>query len=472
MPGVPNAFEACVFTFGIAQGGGAGKVLAEWVTEGRTEWDMWSCDPRRFTGYTDPDYCLAKGLEVYGNEYAMHFPRHVWPAGRNRKLSPIHDRTSALGAQFAPYNGWERPVWYALPGDDTSAESTLTWRRDGPWQARVAEECLAVRDAAGILDLPGFTRLRLEGSGAREWLSGMITGLVPKPGRIGLAYFADRDGRIVTEMSVMALGEDSFLLITAALAQWHDRDWLAKHLPADGAVTITDETEAFSCQVLTGPRSREILAPVCDADLTEGWLTHQKATIAGRPCLVARVSFAGELGWEIHSRVADTPAVFDAVWEAGKPMGLRPFGMYALDSLRLEKGYRAWKGDLSTDYTVLECGLDRFVHWDKPAFIGRDALLAERERGPAKRFVTLTLEPSELDAPYAATIRHAGRAVGEVTSSGMGYRAGQLIALGMIETALAVPGAEVEVEVFDRMLKAKVEEDAPLWDPRNERIRL
>ena len=220
MPGVPNAFEACVFTFGIAQAGGAGKVLAEWVTEGQTEWDMWSCDPRRFTAFAAaPDYCVAKGMEIYGNEYAISFPRHAWPAGRDRKLSPIHDRIAALGAQFNAYNGWERATWYAKPGDDVSEASTQTFRRDGPWQRRIREECLAVRDAAGILDLPGFSRFRLQGEGARDWLASLITGIVPKPGRIGLGYFADETGRIVTEMSIMALAEDFFFLITAAVAR-------------------------------------------------------------------------------------------------------------------------------------------------------------------------------------------------------------------------------------------------------------
>ncbi|MBD3677170.1 MAG: FAD-dependent oxidoreductase, partial [Rhodobacteraceae bacterium] len=175
MPGVPNAFEACVFTFGIAQAGGAGKVLAEWMVEGRTEWDMWSCDPRRYTDFTDADYCVAKGLEVYGHEYAIHFPRHVWPEGRDRRLSPLHDRIAAQGAQFAPYNGWERAVWYAEPGDDTSEAVTLTYDRNGPWEPRVRAECEAVRDAAGILDLPGFSRFDLSGDGAAAWLDTLIT---------------------------------------------------------------------------------------------------------------------------------------------------------------------------------------------------------------------------------------------------------------------------------------------------------
>ena len=268
MPGVPNAFEACVFTFGIAQAGGAGKVLAEWITEGQTEWDMWSCDPRRFTAFaSDPGYCVAKGMEVYGHEYAIHFPRHAWPAGRSRKLSPIHDRIVALGGQFNAYNGWERATWFARPGDDTSEEATQTYDRAGPWESRVREECLAVRDGAGILDLPGFSRFRLQGPGARDWLSSLITGAVPKPGRIGLGYFADEKGRIVTEMSIMTIDEDFFFLITAAVAEWHDFEWLKKHLPQNTEITLGNVTDAFSCQILSGPKSRELLAEVTDADL-------------------------------------------------------------------------------------------------------------------------------------------------------------------------------------------------------------
>lgn len=472
MPGVPNAFEACVFTFGICQAGGAGKVLAEWVTEGETEWDMWSCDPRRYTGFaSDPDYCVAKGMEIYGHEYAMHFPKHYWPAGRGQKLSPIHDRIAALGAQFKPYNGWERAMWYAKPGDDTSEEATQTWNREGPWSPRMEEECLAVRDAAGILDLPGFSRYRVEGPGATEWLSSLITGKVPKPGRIGLAYFADDRGRIITEMSVMAIEEDSFFLITAATAQWHDLDWLKKHLPTDAGFAIEDVTEQFSCQILSGPKSRDILAELCDADLSAGWLTHQPTKIAGHSCHLLRVSFAGELGWEIHTKVENTAPVFDTVWAAGQKHGLKPFGMEALDCLRIEKGYRAWKGDLSTDYTILQGGLERFVDWSKPDFKGKAALAAEKQQGVRKRFVTLVVEAGDCDAPYMSTLWHGGQVVGETTSGNWGYRVGKSIALGMLRADLAEPGTELEVEIFGDRFKAVVQAEQALWDPANERIR-
>lgn len=472
MPGVPDAYEACVFTFGIAQAGGAGKVLAEWVTEGATEWDMWSCDPRRFTSFASaPDYAVAKGMEIYGHEYAIHFPRHAWPAGRDRKHSPIHDRIAALGAQFGAYNGWERANWYAQSGDDTSEEATQTFDRDGPWFARIREECLAVRDAAGILDLPGFSRFRVQGDGARAWLSSLITGAVPKPGRIGLAYFADEKGRIVTEMSVMALDEDFFFLITAAVAEWHDFEWLQNHLPESSQISLQNVTEAFACQILTGPKSRELLAQVSDADLSLPWLTHQSAQVGGRWCQLVRVSFAGELGWEIHTKVEDTAAIFDAVWEAGQKYGLKPFGMFALDSLRLEKGYRAWKGELSTDYTVLQGGLERFVRWEKPDFIGKAALLNEKQRGVTKRFAIMTLdEPGPCDAPYMSTVWHGGKIVGETLSGGYGHRVDKSIALGMLRSDVA-QGETVEIEIFGERFAATVHGDEPLWDPQNLRLK-
>ncbi len=471
MPGVPNAFEACVFTFGIAQSGGAGKVLAEWITEGATEWDMWSCDPRRFTGFCDQDYCNKKGMEVYGHEYAMHFPHHEWPAARDKKHSPLHDKIVALGAQTGAYNGWERANWYAQEGDDTSHEATQTWRREGPWSARIKEECLAVRDAAGILDLPGFSRYKLEGDGARQWLLEMITGNVPKAGRIGLAYFADDKGRIVTEMSIMALDENTFFLITAASAEWHDYEWLVKHLPEDSSISITNVTEAFTCQILSGPKSREILASLTDADLTTPWLTHQSGQIANIWCQLVRVSFAGELGWEIHTKIEDTANVFDAVMAAGTPLGLKPFGMYALDSLRLEKGYRTWKGDLSTDYTIMQGGMERFVKFDKPVFKGKAAIEAEKAKGVSKRFVTLLVNAGDCDAPYMATLWHNNEVVGETTSGGWGYRIDKSIALGMLRSDLAVEGTRIMVEIFGERVSAVVQKDEPLWDPTNERIR-
>lgn len=466
MPGVKNAFEACVFTFGIAQGGGAGKCLAEWIVDGQTEWDMWACDPRRYTDYTDHDYCVQKGMEVYGNEYAMHFPHHEWPAARDKKVSAVHARVKELGGVMGAYNGWERANWFAKDCDDTSEQATHTWDRSGPWQKRIKEECEAVRDGVGVLDLPGFSRFNLEGEDAAEFLRGLVAGGLPKVGRMNLVYISDNRGRILTEMSCIRHGEDHFTMITAGTAQWHDFEILRNALPT--GLSLTDHTTEFGTMIVTGPKARELFADLSDADLSLGWLTHQTAAVANRPVFLARVSFAGELGWEVHCANEDQPAIYAAILEAGA----KPFGMYALNSLRIEKGYRTWKGDLSTDYSLLEGGLDRFIKLDKPQdFPGKAAIQAEKQQGVKKRFVTLVVDAKDADAPYMSCIWSGGEIVGETTSGDWGYRVNASVALGMVRADLAVPGTELQVEIYGEKCRAVVQEDQPLWDPANKRLR-
>lgn len=469
MPGVKNAFEGHSFTFGIAQGGGAGKTLAEWIMHGETELDMWSVDPRRYTDHADQDFCLSKALETYGHEYAMHFPHHEWPAGRDKKLSPNHQSLLDAGGQMGAYNGWERANWFAKDGDNTSEDSTQTWNRNGPWAARIKDEVEAVRDHAGVLDMPGFSRYTLSGAGAAEWLRGQVAGALPKAGRMNLAYFTDSRGRILTEMTVIRWGEDDFWLMTAAVALWHDFEMLKNRLPADGSLTLTDITGDWSTHLLTGPASRDILAPITDgADLSATWMAIQDATVAGKPAKLFRVSFAGELGWEVHTSFADSPVVYEAI----KGAGAAPFGMYALNAMRIEKGYRTWKGDLSTDYSMLEAGLDRWVKLDKPQdFLGKAALAAEKQQGIKKRFVTMIVEAGASDAPYMSPVSHNGEIVGETTSGDWGYRINKSIALGTIRADLAEPGTELEVNIYGTLCKAVVQPDQPLWDPENERIR-
>ncbi|MEM7407317.1 MAG: FAD-dependent oxidoreductase [Pseudomonadota bacterium] len=471
MPGVPNAFEACVFTFGIVQGGGAGKILAEWITAGETEWDMWSCDPRRFTGYADQAYANAKGVEIYSHEYAMHFPHYQWPDGRDKRKSPLYDRWHAMGAQFMPTAGWERAAWYAEADEDTTLESCETYSREGPWFEGVKRECHAVSNAAGILELPGFSRYRVAGDGVLDWLRRLVTGTLPRVGRMSLIYLSDSQGRIVSEMSAVRVAEQEFLLISGAGAEWHDEDLLSGALPADGSIKLTNESMDYSALVLSGPRSRDILAGICDADLAAPWLSHQQTTVGGKSVHLMRVSYVGELGWELHAAMDDISAVFDAVWSAGEGHGLRPFGMYAMDSMRIEKSYRSWKADLSTDYTMLEGGLERFVKWDKAEFVGRDALLRQQQAGVAQGFVTLTVDAGSCDAPYLATVWSGDERVGLVTSGNYGHRTEKSIALAVVRSDCAAAGQALDVEIFGERCAASVHAAACVYDADNSRLR-
>ena len=468
-PGLTNVYEACVFTFGIAQGGGAGKVLSEWVSEGYTEWDMWSCDPRRFTDYTDKDYCAAKAAEVYGHEYAMHFPFHSWPAGRDKKQSPNHQTIINNGGQMGAYNGWERANWFAKDGDDTSENSTQTWNREGPWFSRVREECLAVNRNVGVLDLPGFSRFKVEGPGASEFLLSKISGNLPAIDRMNLAYFPDERGRVLTEMSIMRHDLNKFTLITAGAAQWHDYEILKLGINKNQNVEVSDITNNWTCLIVTGPNSRSLINSISNADLTLPWLSLQNATIENKQILLARVSYAGELGWEIHAKNEDMSLIYEKVLSEGAT----PFGMFALDSLRVEKGYRAWKGDLSTDYSLLESGLERFIKFDKKeVFPGKQSLLSEKQRGSVKKFVSMIIKDNVCDAPYMSTIWHDGKIIGEVTSGAYGHRVNASIALGMVKTDLAISGQTVSVDIFGNDFPAIIQNSGPLWDPNNEVLKV
>lgn len=473
MPGVPNAFEACVFTFGIVQGGGAGKILAEWITEGETEWDMWSVDPRRFTGFVDDDYAIKKAVEIYSHEYAIQFPRYEWPAARGKRLSPLYETLKDKGAQFTAAAGWERAAWFARPGDDTSLEASATYKREGPWFGAMAEECRAVSDAAGILDLPGFSRFNISGPGAVEWLRTLVAGAIPRPGRIGLVYFATGRGRILSEMTLARFDEDSLQLLAGAGAEWHDLDWLTRHLPKGSGIRIDNVSGQQGTLVLAGPKSRQILSAVCDNDLSNAafpWLSHQPVTVAGVHGTAIRVSYVGELGWELHLPMAGLAAAYDALWAAGSALGLRDFGMYAMDSLRLEKCYRTWKGDLSLDYSLLTGGLDRFVNLNKPDFMGKEALLKEQQEGLTERFTPLLVDAGEHDAPYLASVWKGDERVGLVTSGGYGCRIDKSIALATIRADLVQEGMNVEIDIFGVRRKAVVAAE-PLYDPDNSRIK-
>ena len=470
MPGVPNAFEACVFTFGIVQAGGAGKVLAEWVTEGETEWDMWAVDPRRFTEFATPHYCEARAIEVYRNEYAIGYPHEERAAGRPVRTSPLYARLAAQGALFGARAGWERPAWYPRTGRD-EARDARTFDRPH-WHEAVGREVTAVATGVGLLDLPGFARFAIRGTGAADWLAAIVAGRLPRIGRTALAYALTAAGRVRSEFTVTRFGEDHFWLIGAGSAAWHDRDWLEQHRPAGAAFTIEEIGARWGTLVLAGPRSREVLATVTDADVSDAalpWLAHTPLALGPAHGHVLRVSYSGEAGYELHVPMETLVGVYERLRTAGEPHGIVDFGIYALDSMRLEKGYRAWKADLSTDWGPFAAGLARFVDLDKPAFIGRDGARAEAAAGPADVFVTLVVSTDGAEAPYLATVWYGGARVGLVTSGGYGHRVRASIALAYVRRELARPGTRLEVEIHGDRRPAEVR-PTPLYDPYNARL--
>ncbi|NCF49634.1 MAG: FAD-dependent oxidoreductase [Bacteroidetes bacterium] len=488
MPGVPNAFEACVFTFGIVQAGGAGKLMAEIIVEGESETDSWAVDPRRFTDHVDPAYTKAKASETYSHEYATHFPGIQWPAGRRAKTSPLYDTLAEAGASFGSYGGWERADWFAgnaAAGDDRPVDS---YDRQ-PWFDAVGAECRHVAEHVGVLELTGFSRFHLEGAGSADWLRGLITGGLPKIGRIGLIYFASEKGKILTEMTATRLGDDEFLLMSGAGAYWHDRDLLDFALPDDGSISITDVTREMATLLVTGPKSVALMA-----DLTGGavdhasfpWLTFRKMRIGGLDVTAIRVSFAGEAGWELHCPMADIKTLYDAVWTAGSAHQIGRFGMLALDSMRLEKGYRSWKSDLTSDYTMLESGLGRWVNLGKEAFVGKAALEREHQAGPSHSFVTLTLDDPLADgqsdnapfgeAVYLSTVLIDDKDAGLVVSAGYGHRVGKSIAMAVIDSkaleTIHSNGGAMSVDVLGRMRPAHLVAGGVLYDPENARMKV
>ena len=470
--GLRNFFHANTFSFGISQAGGAGKALAEWVVHGGPEWDLWSFDRRRYTGYADTAYTTAKAIEVYQNEYAPAYPNEEREAGRPIKTSPLYDRLKAKGAHFGARSGWERAIFF--DSDDTVDEHTLSFYRKRSWWNAVAAEVQAVRERVGILDLPGFTKIEVSGPGAEAFLDALSCSRLPRLGRINLAYVLTARGTVLSEFTITRTAPETFYLIAAAVAEWHDLDVLESAMPRDGSVTLRNLSDDIGSLIVAGPRSRELLAHVTEADLSNAafpWLTAQRIDVLGEDVLALRVNYVGELGWELHAPMRRLPDIYRALEAAGPAYGLLDFGLYAMDSLRLDKCYRGWKMDLETGYSPYEASLDRFVSPAKPAFPGREAVIGEAERGVAQRFVPLTLDDQgEADAPFCAPVMLDGRNVGLVTSGGWSFTLNKSIALAYVRSDLATPGTRLDIEILGERRAATVGRE-PLYDPENARLR-
>jgi dimethylglycine dehydrogenase len=452
-PGLRGFYHANTFSFGITQAGGAGKALAEWVIHGEPEFDLWGFDRRRYGAYADFAYTRAKAIEVYQNEYAPAFPFEEREAGRPRKRSPLYDTLRRKGARFGARGGWERAVVF------DQAEPALSFRRPRGFDRAVAAEVKAVRERVGVFDMPGFGKYEVTGA---EALDRLLCSRLPRVGRVQLSYALTPKGGVLSEFTVYRAEADRFLLFGAASAEDHDLDALAPARPVN-------LTESLGTLVLAGPRARDVLAKLTPADLGNAafpWLTGRTIAVAGREVLALRINYVGELGWELHGAPADLAPIYAALSDAGAV----DFGLYAVDALRLEKGYPGWKSDLEIGYSPLSASLDRFVAWDKD-FVGREALEAEKERGAPWRLVTLTLdEPGDADAPALASVFAGGERVGLVTSGGFSPTFSASLALAYLRPALAASGAKVEVEIFGERRAATVRR-SPLYDPENARLK-
>lgn len=459
-------------SFGVTAAGGAGWQLAEWIVEGEPTIDMLGVDPRRFGDYASKAYLKAKNEEAYANVFTVHYPDEERPAARPLKTAPCHDRMQALGAVFGQKFGWERPNWFAPKG--MAQEDDWSFRRSH-WFDPVGAECRTVAENVGLLDMTAFAKARLSGPGATGFLDRLVANRVPKRiGRVGLVHALTAGGGVHSEFTVYKEAEDSWYLVSAGAFKRLDHDWLWRHLPRDGTVRMDDLTNAMGVLVVAGPKARTLLARVCGADVSNAgfpWLTGQDTTIGLAPARLLRVNFVGELGWEIHHELVYQTHIFDALMAAGADLGLKPFGIRAMDSLRIEKSYRMIGTELSIEYAGYESGLDRFIRPDKGDFIGREALLAWRDRGFENRFVTLEVNgPNDADPLGNNPLMLDGELVGRTTGGNYGFRVGKSLALGMLRPDLAIEGQEVTMDVLGMACPARVIPESP-YDPDNSRLR-
>ena len=468
---LPNFWLNEGHSFGITAAGGAGWQLAEWIVEGEPTIDMLGVDPRRFGAYATSAYLKEKNEEAYANVFTIHYPDEERPAGRPLRTAPCYGRMKALGAVFGQKFGWERPNWFAPPG--TKQEDHWSFRRSR-WFEAVGEECRNVCDNVGLLDMTAFAKARVRGPGAAAFLNRLVANRLPRAGRVALCHALNTRGGVHSEFTIHREAEDSFYLVSAGALQRLDHDWLNRWMPNDGSVVFEDLTSKMGVLVVAGPKSRELLSRVCDADLSNDafrWLTGRNATVGLAPAKLLRLNFVGELGWEIHHGVEYQNAIFDALMAAGEDLHLEPFGIRAMDSLRIEKSYRMVGTELSIEYAALESGLDRFVRLEKEDFIGRAGLLSWQQRGFANAFATLEVDgPQDADPLGNNPLYIGSELVGRTTGGNYGFRVQKSLALAMLRPELATVGTALEIDVLGERCPARVIDESP-WDPANERLR-
>ena len=483
-------------SFGVTAAGGAGWQLAHWIVDGEPTIDMMGVDPRRFGDYAGRGFLVEKNEEAYAKVFTVHYPDEEREAARALRRTPCYDRMKALGAVFGSVFGWERPNWFAPPGyaltDADLDRPDVLLNHNHPvvagepirekWSFRrsnyfehVGNECRHVHEKVGLQDMSAFAKCEISGSGAEAWLDGLLTNAVPKAiGRVSLSYLLTAKGGVRAEFTVYKSGPQRYYLVSAGAYERHDHDYLKKAMPRDGSVSFERLTTAMGVLVLAGPRARDVLAKLTDADLSSAafpWLTGKKISIGAAQVDALRVNFIGELGWEIHHPIEMQNYIFDQLMAAGAEFDIKPFGIRAMTAMALEKSYKLIPRELSVEYSAFESGLDRFVSLKKPDFYGREALLAWRDAGLSNSLVTMEVHGvTNADARGSEPIFAGGEIVGRVTSGGYGWRVGKSLALAMVRPDLAKPGAEFDIMILGHRHRATIIADSP-FDPDNLALR-
>jgi dimethylglycine dehydrogenase len=467
--GLRNFWLCCGSSFGIAQGAGCGRFLAQWMLHGDSEINMTGFDPRRLGVFADPDYAKAKAFQDYRMTYATPMRGEELPGGRPQRTSPLYEKLKGKGGVFTETFGWERPKWYSLDGRDEE----YSYRRNNVFDV-VRDECLAVRERVGVLDLSGFAKYDVTGADAEAFLNRLCANRMPAAtGGIVLAHILSANGRILGEVTVTKLSDAHYYLLSAAGAELRDLDHLMQSSLDGEDVAINNVTDERGVLVLAGPKSRDVLSKLTDADLSNDsfpWLSGRQITVAGVELRALRVNYVGELGWELHPAMQDLATLYEALWDAGSEFRIADFGLYAVNSLRIEKAYRGWGSELTNEVTMIDADMERFLKLDKDDFTGKEATLAQQDTQRSLQLIYFEVDATDSDVSGNEPIFVADRCVGLTTSGGYGHFTGKSLGFGYVTPELSAPGTELEIGLLDDRCKARVIAD-PAHDPSNERLR-
>jgi len=468
--GLRNFYHATGVQIGITHSAAIGKATAEWITEGETEWDLAAWDPRRFGDWASSGYASKRACELYDLQYAIPYPHRILQQARPVLTTPLYQTLRSRGAVMGQIAGWERAFWFERAGAKNT--DALDFHVE-PWQVAVQAECETVRDALGVMDHGGFTKYTVEGPGAEAFLSYVFCGRIPSSGRVRLNYMLTPKGRIWSEATIARLSQDRFLVCGPTLAELRDFDWLRQFLPRFTGVTISRGAAHDGTLMVMGPRSRQILAELTQADLSTQampWMSVAKIEVAGVAVTAMRVSYVGELGWELHVPSAHLLGLYQAIVSAGGPHGICDFGSYALNAMRIEKGYHGWGIDIGVEYTLFDAGLHRFADLQKGDFVGREAVLAQRDKPADWSFVGIEITDLGPDALASDPILKDDVWIGWITSCTRGFRTGKHLAMGYVRHGALVPGEHCAVTIVGRNREA-ICHSPRFYDPGNSRLR-